>query len=121
MLFDRRGNRKYLTTDEWRDFLRAADTAPIEIRSFCWTLAHTGGRLSEVRALTARHVESSTNVIRLECLKRRQRGIFRELPVSVGLMHLLEKAHSIAASQVDPELADRRLWPWSRTTAWSHD
>ena len=120
MLFDSIGNRKYLTTAEWREFLKAADLAPAIVRSFCWTLAYTGGRLSEVRALTPRHVEPDLSTIRFECLKRRRKGIYRELPLHEGLRTLLETTYSITALRADAKLVDKRLWPWSRTTAWAH-
>jgi integrase/recombinase XerD len=119
MLFDRSGNRKYLTTAEWRSFLDAANLAEPFTRSFCWTLAHTGGRLSEVRALTPRHVDPADGTIRIECLKRRQKGIFRELPIDVDLLALLEVTHAIAAERADNTLMDAPIWPWCRTTAWS--
>ena len=119
MLFDRSGNRKYLTTDEWRSFLDAAKVADPFTRSFCWTLAHTGGRLSEVRALTPRHIDPADGTIRIECLKRRQKGIFRELPINEDLLDLLEATHAIAAMRADEALIDIKIWPWCRTTAWS--
>ncbi len=120
MLFDRVGKRKYLVDSEWNAFLGAANQSAPKIRSFCWTLALTGARLSEVRALTPRRIDRSTKTIRIECLKRRQKGIYRELPVDNRLLELLDTTHFIAKSQADPLLVDARLWPWSRTTAWSH-
>jgi len=52
-------------------------------------------------------------------LKRRQKGVFRELPLPDGLRDLLEGAHSITLRRADAILIDKRLWPWSRTTAWA--
>jgi integrase len=119
MLFDGSGNRKYFTTTEWRAFLDAASLAEPFTRSFCWTLAHTGGRLSEVLALTARNVDPANGTIRIECLKRRRKGIFRELPIDAELFHLLESTHTILARRADDSQIDTQIWPWCRTTAWS--
>jgi hypothetical protein len=41
-LYDRGGKRKYITPAERGDFLRAAESAPSDVRTFCETLAHTG-------------------------------------------------------------------------------
>ncbi|MGH7972258.1 MAG: hypothetical protein ACREIC_26400 [Limisphaerales bacterium] len=56
-LYDGAGQRKYLTPAERRQFLRAAENAPLTVRTFCATLAHTGCRLSEALALTAARVD----------------------------------------------------------------
>ncbi len=119
MVFDRAGNRKYLTEIEWRSFLSAADEAAPETRAFCWTLAYTGGRLTEIRSLTPRCIDPLAQVIRIECLKRRQRGVFREIPASDELFGLLEATFSIESRRTDQGLSSKRLWSWSRTTAWS--
>lgn len=120
MLFDGDGNRKYLVESEWRAFLGAADEAQPEARSFCWTLILTGARLSEVRALTPRRIDIETHSIRIECLKRRHRGVFREIPIGENLIQILQATHGLAALCSDQSLLDLPLWPWSRTTAWSH-
>src|SRR3546814_5900601 len=56
-LRDRQGNRKYLTAHERRAFLLAAQAFPHSAESFCRVLAYTGGRISEVLALTPDRVD----------------------------------------------------------------
>jgi len=51
-LFDQAGNRKYLTADERKSFLKAADRAPREVRTFCHLLHFSGCRISEPLAFT---------------------------------------------------------------------
>lgn len=119
MLFDRHGQRKYLTTGEWRAFLTAADSAEPSTRSFCWTLAYTGARISEVRALTPLSIDAANDAIVVECLKRRRRGIFRAVPVPHMLIALLDEVHDVITCQADPVRRNERLWPWCRTTAWA--
>lgn len=99
--------------------MAAARRTRAELRTFCFVLAYTGARLSEVRALTAQSIDIANRAIVFECLKRRRRGIYRSVPVSVGLIALLERTHQISLKRVDPTKQGERLWPWSRTTAWA--
>jgi integrase/recombinase XerD len=111
-LYDSTGRRKYLTPTERQEFLRAAEKAPCEVRTFCETLAHTGCRISEALALTATRVDMDAGRVVLESLKKRRRGIFRAVPVPPGFLQTLDAIHDLDAT------GDERLWDWSRTTAW---
>src|ERR1700712_4939603 len=112
MLFDQLGRRKYLTRLELGRFARAADSADPYTQTFCLVLAYTGARLSEVRSLTSRSIELDDEVIVIECLKRRRRGIFRSIPIPPELVAALNNVHDIRARQVAGDF-DTRLWPWS--------
>lgn len=118
MLFTQNGHRKYLISEEWRAFLATASKAEPVVRSFCITLAYTGARISEVRALTAESIDLANDSIVIECLKRRRRGIYRAVPLPHDIILLIEKIHGISKLQADPALRTTRLWPWSCTTAW---
>jgi integrase len=111
-LYDRAGQRKYLTPAERQEFLRAAESAPRDVRTFCATLAHTGCRISEALALTAARVDVGGGVLVFESLKKRRKGIYRAVPVPPALLETLEAVHDLGA------LGDGRLWDWSRTTGW---
>jgi integrase/recombinase XerD len=111
-LYDQAGQRKYLTPAERQDFLRAAESAPREVRTFCETLAHTGCRISEALALTGARVDLGASVLVFESLKKRRKGIYRAVPVPPGFLETLETVHDLGA------LGDGRLWDWSRTTGW---
>lgn len=115
MLYDQGGHRKYLTADERRRFIDAALRQPPEIGTFCLTLAYTGARISEVLSIRANNVDLAAGVIVFESLKKRRRGVFRQVPVPRTLLKRLEAEHDLRS-------ADRveRLWKWSRTTAWKH-
>src|ERR1700686_3099781 len=76
MLYDQQGNRKYLTRAERQCFMDRASRAAPEIETFCLTLAYTGARISEVLALVPLRIDSSTNTIVIESLKKRKRGIY---------------------------------------------
>src|SRR5882672_10613421 len=86
MLYDQQGNRKYLTKTERQAFMDAARRAAPEIETFCLTLAYTGARISEVLALIPLRIDTSTNAIIIESLKKRQRGVYRAVPVPSELL-----------------------------------
>ena len=65
-LYDQNGHRKYLTPSEREAFLKAADDAGREIRTFSGTLAYTGCRISEALALTADGVDLEGGAIVFE-------------------------------------------------------
>jgi integrase len=111
-IYDRTGQRKYLTPEERTAFLRAAAAAPASVSTFCGTLAHTGCRISEALALTGTRVDLIAGLLVFESLKKRRRGIYRAVPVPPDFLHTLDEVHDLAAR------ANARLWPWSRTTAW---
>jgi integrase len=118
MLYDRTGNRKYLTAKERRAFINAAEHEEAANATFCLTLAYTGARISEVLALTPRSFDLSVQGISIESLKRRKRGVFRTVPVPKSLLKRINVVHGVTALQLDRDRRDQRIWPWCRTTAW---
>src|SRR5579863_4044899 len=113
MLYDNAGNRKYLTAEERNRFIGAARGRPFPINTFCLTLAYSGARISEVLALKAGNVDIAAGVIVIETLKKRRRGVFRQVPVPDVLLRKLVTNHKLKCSS-----PDQHLWPMSRTTAW---
>jgi integrase len=111
-LYDSAGRRKYLTPAERQQFLRASESAPREVRTFCETLAHTGCRISEALALTAARVDVGEGVLVFESLKKRRKGIYRAVPVPPAFLKTLGAVHDLGT------LGDAPLWDWSRTTGW---
>src|SRR5450432_2747651 len=98
-LYDRQGQRKYLTAGERDAFLKAAEDATREVRTFCGTLLYTGCRISEALALTADRVDMKDRRIVLESLKKRKRGVFRPVPVPPAFLDTLDLVHNIKAAQ----------------------
>jgi integrase len=113
MLYDPIGNRKYLTADERRRFIEAARRQPAHIETFCLAMACSGARISEVLSLRVGSIDQSAGIIVIESLKKRRRGIYRQVPVPPRLLQRLREAHHLDSANVS-----RRLWTWSRTTAW---
>ena len=108
-LFDGTGNRKYLVARERLAFVHAASKECAAVSTFCFTLAFTGARISEVLAVTASRVDASDEAIIFETLKQRKKRIFRAVPVPCALIPLLTM-HNCGDGQ--------RLWPWGRTNGW---
>lgn len=115
MLYDRVGNRKYLTATERRRFIEAARRQPPSVETFCLILAYTGARISEVLALKKASIDLAAGVIVFESLKKRRKGVYRQVPVPLALLKRLETEHHLAHAS-----PGHHLWPWSRTTAWKH-
>lgn len=111
-MFDRQGSRKYLNEAERRAFLTAAEREPDPLRrSFCLTLLYTGCRISEALNVTGHRFDPAQKCLVFETLKRRQRGMFRAVPIPDGLATLLGEV-------LQDREAGQRLWPFSRSTAY---
>ncbi len=117
-LYGSTGSRKYLNSAERRRFIQAARRAPLEIQLFCLVLTLSGGRISEILALTPAAIDIDSGVANIMTLKRRKRGIVRQVPLPRNLLSALNRAFHLRRSQGDPDSAYRRIWKWSRTTAW---
>jgi integrase/recombinase XerD len=117
-LFGRSGSRKYLNAAERRRFLESTQQLPPIQRSFCLTLAWSGGRISEILALTAGAIDLEAGVATLCTLKRRRLGVMRQVPLPGDLLLDLDHVFHLRVRQRNPQLACRPLWRWSRTTAW---
>jgi integrase len=117
-LFGLNGSRKYLNSTEQKRFQRVVQTLPPEQRLFCTVLSLSGGRVSEVLSLTPISVDVESGDIALRTLKRRKLGFVRQIPLPRNVITECDSLFGIGMSQLDSGLCDRRLWPWSRTTAW---
>lgn len=120
MIYDHSGRRKYLTRAEQQAFLRATESRPPEIRTFCLTLAYTGARVSEALALSAGSFDCEERAVIIECMKKRRPGTYRAVPVPEKLFSVLEKTHRIRQRKAISGVSEQRLWPWCRTTGWKH-
>jgi integrase/recombinase XerD len=118
LIYDRAGNRKYLTVAERRLFLRAVEDMAPELRTFCRVLSYTGARMSEVLALTPAQIDTSARMVVLECLKKRRRGVYRAIPLPAAILDELDRVHNLSDDANHPDFRYRRLWPWCRTIAW---
>lgn len=117
-LLDEKGRRRYLMPVESKAFLDAALFARGKTATLCAVLVLTGARISEILALTPERIDDANSAITFKTLKQRTHGVNRAIPVPASLLDYLDMVHHFRKAQRDPELADKRLWTWSRTTAW---
>jgi integrase len=117
-LYGPRGERKYLNAAERRRFIKAAQRAPPEVRLFCLVLTWSGARISEVLALTPSAIDIEAGAASLHTLKRRKRGLVRQVPLPREVLLELNRVFRLRCRQRNPDLAGERLWRLSRTTAW---
>lgn len=120
-LYDAQGRRKYLTAEERRAFLAAAEKAPRVVRTLCLVLAYTGCRISEALELNAQRIDIEAQTIIFESLKKRRRGVFRAVPVPPPVIDALDLVHGLReARRGRDEGRGARLWDFSRTSAWRY-
>lgn len=104
-LFGPCGNRKYLNAAERKRFLDTAQALPPLQRSFCLMLAWSGARISEILALTPAAIDIDSGVASIQTLKRRRRGVVRQVPIPREVLDELD--HEFHLRDVD--LANERL------------
>jgi integrase len=112
-LYERTGERKYLSASERKKFREASKKAPANVQTLCWLLLDTGCRISEALALTGQSIDAGNGAVVIESLKKRRRGIYRSVPISPDLLNELILTHHLGA-----DTNDKRLWPWHRMTAY---
>ncbi|HWL52419.1 MAG TPA: site-specific integrase [Chthoniobacteraceae bacterium] len=112
LLFDRRGNRKYLNAEERKLFYRQAMLLPhAEERSFALMLFYTGCRISEALAFTRSNLDQAESVAVFRTLKQRAKLRYRAVPIPESFVRLLEK-------QAAPLAENEPLWGFCRSTGW---
>src|SRR6202166_4836182 len=90
-LYGSTGGRKYLNAAERRRFTKAANRAPLEVQLFCLVLSLSGGRISEILALTPAAIDIDSGVANIVTLKRRRSGIVRQVPLPRSVCSELDK------------------------------
>jgi integrase/recombinase XerD len=117
-LFGPSGNRKYLNAFERRRFVAAARLMSANVCLFCLMLRWTGARISEVLAITPSAIDLDAGAVSIVTLKRRKNGLVRQVPLPRDFLQDLNRTFHLRRCQRDPDSAYRRIWSWSRTTAW---
>lgn len=121
-LYDTHERRLYLNAAERARFLRVADKADDQIRSFCLTLFYTGCRLSEARALVTDSIQLEARLISFRTLKKRQQVQIREVPIPEVLATTLSDVFDLKSCQYD-QSNGQPLWlcdgqPINRSTGY---
>jgi integrase/recombinase XerD len=116
-LYAGNGARKYLNQSERRRVLAAVKSLQPDHALFALVLAWTGARISEVLALTPQSFQVEMGIVTIVTLKRR-RFFVREVPIPPRLMVSLDRAFQLQRLQANQESTRKRLWLFSRMTAW---
>lgn len=111
-VFNRYGQRKYLTSSEVDSFVKSAKSTSIEVQSFCWMLAFSGCRISEALSLTRDSIDFEAKHVIIRCLKKRGKRVFRAIPLPPDYLKLLRRWLGQVKHGTSP------LWPWSRMTGY---
>lgn len=114
------GGRKYLNASERRRFIVAVRTMHPNVRVFCLLLAWSGCRISEALAITPAAVDLDAGTVSLETLKKRARGVVRQVPLPSSILRDMDRMFDLRTRQQDPSLATRRLWAFCRSTGWRY-
>lgn len=113
-LFDQDGHRKYLNASERERFKAASNEAERHERIFALMLYHTGGRISEILSLRHQDIDLDNGSVRIHTLKRRKKGIYRDIPLPHEFIRSIDDVYGIRAGKKSSE----PLWSFSRTTGW---
>ena len=112
-LHNSQGQRKYLNQDERLRFLEATKRCRMDKKLFCQLLYYTGARIAEIHNLTTYGIDFSNRTAVLETLKKRKKGVYREIPLP---MPLLEDLQSYIRNLGNKNEA-QRLWSFSLRSA----
>lgn len=113
-LYDRKGQRKYLNQVERLSFLECTENYPEHKKLFCQLLYFTGARIAEIHNLKIQNIDFSNQTVVIETLKRRKRGIFREIPLPDLLLEILNTYINNMSSNQEEFLC---LWKFSLRSA----
>ncbi|MCB0518523.1 MAG: site-specific integrase [Lewinellaceae bacterium] len=117
-LFDGHGQRKYLNQEERQKFYSCAGQFPLEARLFCLMVYFTGARISEIANLGVSRIDFSNKTVIIQTLKRRKKGVFRQVPLPDPLLEELRSY--IGTLKAHPYYDENRLWYFSTRTASRH-
>lgn len=118
-LYDQRGHRKYLNSEERAAFLKASEQTPQEVRTLCNLLAHAGCRISEALTLTADRIDLNEEIVIFEMLMKRRTGVYRAVPIPSDVLSVMDLVHGVRDAQSRRDGGStHRLWRWNRMTAW---
>ena len=117
-LVDTAGRRLYLNAAEREAFRHTAEACSPDLRSFCLTLLYTGCRISEALALTVERVDLQAGTLTFESLKKRRRGVYRAVPVPMGLLETIARLDAGEGAAIGDEPGHLRVWPWPRRSAY---
>lgn len=110
-LLNYEGKRKYLNQEERLRYFNSTLKKEPRIQLFSLMLIYTGARISEVLSLKKQNIDFSDRTVIIETLKKRRKGVFRQIPLPDPF---LDKLRRFSKSAIH---SDSKLWNFSRRTA----
>ncbi len=89
-LHNDKGQRKYLNQEERLRFFEVTRQYDTSKRLFCQLLYYTGARIAEIHNLKTDSIDLANGTVVLETLKKRKKGIYREIPLPESLLNDLQ-------------------------------
>lgn len=108
------GQRKYLNQAERLRFLECTKSRSLQIKLFCQLLYYTGARIAEIHNLRVGSIDFSNKTVVIETLKKRKRGIYREIPLPDFLLESLKSYVEDLEDLIDIQ---KSLWNFSLRTS----
>lgn len=119
-LFDKDGQRKYLTLEEREQFFNAVQKAlPREQRPFALMLYWSGCRISEALAVHVEHIDYSRGGVVFKTLKRRK-DIHRFVPLPPAYLEKLDDVYDLKARAKTKNGRKELIWSFKRTAGWNY-
>ncbi|MEM1135017.1 MAG: site-specific integrase [Bacteroidota bacterium] len=120
-LFDKYGNRKYLTLEERQQFFESVPKAlGREQRPFALMLYWSGCRISEALAVQVGHIDYSRRGVVFKTLKRRK-DVYRFVPLPDAYLEKLDDVYDIKERQKKQKKdREERIWSFNRKSGWRH-
>lgn len=112
-IFTNDGQRLYLSKEERDRFEFFAKKEKRTVMTLALVLLYTGCRISEALNIKFKHIDIINKSIIIESLKKRQKGVFRSIPIPDSLIEYLELVHEISRCK----RKDNFLWKIKRNTA----
>jgi len=112
-LIDKNGLRKYLNQTERDLFFEQLKNSSPKRKLFCLMLFWSGARISEVLNLKVENIDFSDSFVVIESLKKRRKGVFRQVPIPPKYLSHLKLYLANRNSE-------EKIWEFSRRTATRH-
>jgi integrase len=105
-----------LNAEERTKFAEVAQFQEREVMTFCLMLRETGVRISEALSLTVGSIDLSNKCVTVETIKKRNAGVFRQIPISDDFINTLNLVHEIRRKQKSKKSRSSPLWTFTRRT-----
>ena len=109
-LYNKDRQRKYLTAVERERFYPIAISREPIVKYFLLMLYYSGARISEVLNLEVTHIDFEEQIVIIESLKKRKKGVFRVIQLPTDFLTDLK-------NWIEQNNIQGKIWVFTRRTA----